>query len=171
MAPVLIIGLIVLMMGGLLAWLRRGWVVVTVEGRSMAPTLVPGDRVLVRRIPPARIQVGQVVVVEKPVDGGWRTPPLAHSAAPATDRSWIVKRAVAGPGDPVPTDVMPATFAGDVATSRSGVAGSDGDIARVPLGQFMLLGDNRDGSLDSRSFGFVPGSRILGPVHRRMGPA
>lgn len=133
-------------LGALLAWLRRGWVLVTVEGPSMLPTLDPGDRILVRRTDPSRIRVGQVVVVERPDTGGWVTPPLTGWAVPPAGHRWIVKRAVAGPGDPVPADVP------------------DAGHTAVPPGCFVLLGDNRNESFDSRIFGFVPGSRILGPV-------
>jgi signal peptidase I len=64
-------------------WLRRAWLVVTVVGSSMQPTLRPGDRVLVRRAP-RRIRVGQIVV---------------HAMEPQL----VIKRVAAVPGDPVPT--------------------------------------------------------------------
>ncbi|MGR6322063.1 S26 family signal peptidase [Micromonospora soli] len=162
MVYALIAGSVGLTLGVLLIRLRRGWVLVTVEGRSMVPALAPGDHVLVRRIPPTSIQVGQMVVVEKPVDGAWPTPPLAGGASPSTDRSWIVKRAVAGPGDPVPADVIAAVGGGPGADDGPAA----GDVPQVPSGYFVLLGDNRDASFDSRIFGFVPAARILGPVRR-----
>jgi len=37
---------------------------------------------------------------------------------------------------------------------------------RVPLNNFFVLGDNRDDSRDSREWGFVPRSNILGEVFR-----
>ncbi|MEO3747703.1 S26 family signal peptidase [Plantactinospora sp. B5E13] len=143
-------------LGGLLVRVRRCWVLVTVDGRSMVPTLEPGDRVLVRRVLPSAVRTGQVVVVEEPLGGSWDTPPLAEGVAPGPERRWIVKRAVAGPGDPVPATPMPP-------------GGSA--LSRVPPGRFVLLGDNRPDSCDSRDFGFVPGDRILGSVRRVLRPA
>ncbi len=79
--------------GGMLRWIRRGWLVVTVEGESMLPAFRPGQRVLARRGPvPA---MGDVVVFAK------------------TPGSLMLKRVVAVPGGPAPTflrahgDVVP----------------------------------------------------------------
>jgi len=78
-----------------LAALRRRWVVVTVEGESMAPTYADGDRVLVRRVGADAVRAGQVVVVERP-----------------EVRRCVIKRAVAVPGDPVPVDRVPLLGSG-----------------------------------------------------------
>lgn len=37
---------------------------------------------------------------------------------------------------------------------------------KVPEGQFLMLGDNRDSSADSRYFGFVPRKQIVGKAER-----
>ncbi|UCD75231.1 MAG: signal peptidase I [Phycisphaerales bacterium] len=39
------------------------------------------------------------------------------------------------------------------------------DEITVPAGQYFMMGDNRDNSGDSRSFGFVPRHRILGRAY------
>ena len=36
----------------------------------------------------------------------------------------------------------------------------------VPTGQFMMLGDNRDNSADSRFIGFVPRELLIGRAER-----
>ena len=36
----------------------------------------------------------------------------------------------------------------------------------VPAGRYLVMGDNRDNSFDSRYFGFVPRSEILGQATR-----
>lgn len=53
----------VALIGGALAVVRR----IEIEGESMLPTLVPGDRVLMVRI--VRPRVGQLVVLHDPRDG------------------------------------------------------------------------------------------------------
>jgi signal peptidase I len=42
---------------------------------------------------------------------------------------------------------------------------SFGPVA-VPDGQYLMLGDSRDNSKDSRFFGFVPRDSIVGRAHR-----
>jgi signal peptidase I len=113
--------------------LRTGYVAVRVDGVSMEPTLRPGDRVLVRRMRPHRLRRGQVVV-------------FAH---PGGDTPYLVKRAVALPGDPVPP--LP------------GLAGS-----RVPAGSLVVLGDNPHASFDSRQAGYFAADTLLGVVVRRL---
>ncbi|WP_248960691.1 S26 family signal peptidase [Sphaerisporangium perillae] len=117
---------------------RRRYLVVTVHGESMAPTYREGERVLVRRAPLAEVRPGQVVVVEDPVPPG----------------RWIIKRAAALPGDPVP---------GEVAAAAGAAPGS-----RVPAGCLVLLGDNPAASADSRRFGYIPAGRLLGVVSRSL---
>jgi signal peptidase I len=147
----------------LAAALTRRWVVVTVRGPSMQPAYFDGDRVLVRR---GRLPVvGEVAVVEQPVDpgpsatgpgprAGWAAEPVAAAAGTAAmrERRWMIKRVAAGPGDPVPREP------GSVLT------GSADD--RVPPGRLVLVGDNRGVSLDSRRLGYFPVERILGSVVR-----
>ena len=76
--------------------LRQRFVIVTVSGDSMMPTLVPGDRVLVRRARVSQVSPGQVAVIEMPgIDGNWSTP----LRGPVGQRAWMIKRVAAVPGD------------------------------------------------------------------------
>ncbi|MET9343733.1 MULTISPECIES: signal peptidase I [unclassified Nonomuraea] len=124
-------------------WVRRRYVVVTVEGTSMLPTLADGDRVLVLRRRIDQVSRGDVVVLEPP-------PTPAEPGPPGPDgRQWNIKRAVALPGDPVPP-------------------GIDDSVTRVPAGALVVLGDNSD-SVDSRQRGFFDADRLLGVALRRFG--
>ncbi len=92
---------------------------VVVEGRSMEPTLAPGDRLLVARTGHG-FHAGDVVAVRDPRDR----------------RRVLVKR-----------------------------------IGAVLEDGLVLHGDNPGASTDSRSFGLVPSSAVLGRVVRRYAPS
>ncbi|WP_200926664.1 S26 family signal peptidase [Sphaerimonospora mesophila] len=141
-----------------LVTLRRRLAVITVEGRSMEPALRSGDRVLVRRVPLGRVRRGDIVVIAQP------EPAPRHPATVGgrPDRgvrdiaqgSWVIKRAAALPGDPVPAPVAAAV---------SAAPGSP-----VPAGRLVALGDNAALSFDSRTHGYYSGDRVLGVVLRRI---
>ncbi|GLF99552.1 S26 family signal peptidase [Streptomyces yaizuensis] len=119
--------------------LRTRLLAVTVTGPSMEPALGDGDRVLVRRRA-HRVARGDIVVLDAP---------------PGTHRDGLViKRVAAAPGDPVP-----ALFA-------DRIGGPPG--ATVPPDCFLLLGDNRSVSVDSRHFGYVARARLTGVVVRSL---
>lgn len=143
-----------------LAWMLRHQVaVVTVVGSSMRPTLSHGDRVLVCRASLRRLRPGLVAVIEKPgPENTWTTSPPRW---PGRDRTWMIKRVAALPGDPLPDLTHPSgAFPRAPAVPPAG---------RVPRGTFVALGDNPGGSYDSRVFGCCPGDRLLGVVVRRYG--
>jgi signal peptidase I len=133
---------------------RRRFTVVDVFGSSMEPSMPSGERVLVKRIKLADVQHGDVVVVERPDrSDSWSTkaPSSRSSATRGRRRSWLVKRAVALPGDPVP-----AEFA---ATEET-----------VPAGRLVVLGDSASAGIGSHSIGYVPADRVLGVVVKRLPP-
>ena len=126
--------------------------VVRVEGDSMYPALLPGDRVLVTR--------------------GYGDPtPGDIVSVTVTDRGkrvGVLKRVVALPGDTV-------SFAGDVAyvngapsyVAPQAIIGADARVIDpfvVPEGTIIVLGDNRPVSLDSRFIGPVPLEDVEGRV-------
>ncbi|MFD2416584.1 S26 family signal peptidase [Amycolatopsis pigmentata] len=126
-------------------------VIVTVRGTSMEPAFRDGDEVLVHRR--RALTAGAVVVVERPTHRSeWPGRPVhALSGGSALRRrEWMIKRVLAAPGDPVPSEQVPA------------LAGI-GD-QRVPPGKLVLLGDNRKASFDSRQLGYISAERVLGVV-------
>jgi signal peptidase I len=132
------------------AAVRRFFVVVRVTGTSMLPAFGPQDRVLVRRGTGTRMRAGAVAVLAESRDVlSWR---LTSPATPALGEvTWVIKRIAAVPGDAVPESVRAAASRADV----------------VPDGMLVVLSDNPEGN-DSRRWGFIPASRVLGPVVLRI---
>lgn len=63
---------------------------------------------------------------------------------------WLIKRVAAAPGGPVPRSRVPAL--------------AHVPEQNVPRGKLVLLGDNPDVSLDSRTLGYFPSGQLLGRV-------
>jgi signal peptidase I len=142
---------------------------------SMEPTLVPGDRVIVAKVPyyfhdPQR---GDVIVFEEPdpakepergVWGAithWLGQGLGFSPP---DNSDYIKRVIGEPGDVVSArngDV----YVNDVRISEPYLHERTARFPEttVPEGELFVMGDNRSNSLDSRfGLGFVPIDRVVG---------
>lgn len=146
-------GIALAALAALIAWLRRRVVVVDVDGRSMQPTLYAGDRVLVLRRSLRHIRTGDIVVVENPLRQ--RLGVAARGSRNLAGHTWMIKRAAAVPGDPVPASLAAAV---------SAAAGTP-----VPERRLLVLGDNPAHSADSRQHGYVPEDRVLGVVVHRFG--
>ncbi|MEV0157540.1 S26 family signal peptidase [Micromonospora sp. NPDC050686] len=122
---------------------RRRWLLVAVDGPSMSPTLLPGDRVLARRAGSRPVTVGDVVV--------FRRPPRPGDPA-GQPGPYLVKRVAAVPGDVTPD------LGGDSVLVPGRV---------VPPATVVLVGDNRADSVDSRMFGYLPAERVVAVVDPR----
>ncbi|MEV4378056.1 S26 family signal peptidase [Streptosporangium sp. NPDC049644] len=144
-----------------LLWLRRRYVVITVNGLSMHPTYGDGERVLIRRVPVPAVRPGQVVVFaalpdrarqELEAEAGGRGSP--EDPVRVDVPRWMIKRAIAVPGDLVPRRECPALRSVPEPT--------------VPAGHLVVLGDNPKWSYDSRQSGYVAPGRLMGVVVRRL---
>ena len=138
--------------------LRRRYLLVTVTGRSMAPTYSAGDRLLVRRSGVGALRTGTVVVFRSPDVQDPQAFEAAHQGSDTVryrmpDTRLLVKRVAAAPGDRLPTELAAL-----------------GDEA-VPEGSIAALGDNPTVSYDSRTYGYVPGELIIGFAVRRFSRA
>ncbi|MEV4461935.1 S26 family signal peptidase [Microbispora sp. NPDC049633] len=139
-----------------LAAARRRFVVVRVAGTSMVPTYQPGDRVLIRRGARPALRRGQVVVFRRLRPDGTGSADGRGSPRPVPGPrgvEWLIKRVAAMPGDTVP------------AHAAAGVHFAPGDV--VPAGRLVVLGDGPT-SADSRHWGYLPVSEVLGTVVRRL---
>jgi signal peptidase I len=136
--------------------------VTEVRQRSMETTLFQNDRVLVSKVD-YRLgapKAGDIVVFN-----------------PTTDTSIpFVKRIVAVAGDVVEVRDGRLFVNGRVAVhadARGNTMPQSPQVRypyTVPAGQFFALGDNREQSSDSRSFGAQPYDRIIGKVILRFWP-
>jgi signal peptidase I len=149
----------------LLAFLVRAFVFQTfwIPSASMTPTLGVYDRVLVQKAFYSwrDVREGDIVVFSHP--------PLDNCPGPQGD---LVKRVIALPGQTIyssgssiyingrllaePYLPQPDPLGPPIASSQHPY--------RVPPGEFYVLGDNRADSCDSRYWGPVKGSTIIGKV-------
>lgn len=106
---------------------------VTVSGWSMAPSLLPGERLLIDRLAYAR---------DKP-----RRDEVVLAAHPLEPNLRVVKRLIGVPGDVVDDGIT------------------------LGRGQYWVEGDNPEGSTDSRVFGPLRRSDLLGRAWLRYWPA
>ena len=142
-----------------------------VRGDSMRPTLRDGDLMHVRRLSSkgARYRRGSIVVAEMP--------------SPSGDDSLLtnVKRVVGLPGELVRVGSGGAVSIEGISLSEPYLepeeqfAPGPGLLWLCDDDAYFLMGDNRADSWDSRRFGPVPASNIVGrmwlrlPTHRLLG--
>ena len=142
---------------------------------SMEPTLVPGDRVLVLKVPyyfgdPDR---GDIIVFEDPDPSGvpergivsgffhWMFEGLGVQRPDSED---FIKRVIGTPGDTVWARDGQVYVNGEAVEEPYLTQPTD-DFRKttVPEGRLFVMGDNRGNSLDSRfSLGFVPIEKVIG---------
>lgn len=152
---------------------------------SMKPTIIEGDRILVNkaaydiRIPFTHVSLHRV---SDPATGDI----VVFDSAAAGKR--LVKRVVGVPGDVVeltdnilhinerPLEYAPHASSGvtvdlteellgiahKIRVTKGGSRLSSFSPVEVPAGHYLVLGDNRDASADSRVIGFVPRKEIVG---------
>ena len=148
-----------------------------IPSRSMEPTLDVGDRVVVNRLA-YRLgdpDPGQVVVFLRPtgVDQPAATGPVSWvrravaqglgGTPPGSED--LIKRVVGVPGDELEGRDGHLIRNGaevDEPYLRPGTFTSDFGKVRVRPGHVWVMGDNREDSADSRSFGQVPRSALVG---------
>ncbi|WP_409304601.1 signal peptidase I [Peribacillus sp. SCS-155] len=141
-----------------------------VEGQSMQPTLQDGNRLVVNKIGYQIADIHRFDII------------VFH----ATDQEDYVKRVIGLPGDdivykddnlyingrkyqePYLTGYK-QPFPGQRLTGDF-TLGELTDSKTVPNGKLFVLGDNRLGSMDSRHFGFIPISKVVGKVDVRYWP-
>lgn len=118
----------------------------SIPSASMAPTLQAGDH----------------IVVTPYVFG---SPERGHVVVFSSGDEMIVKRIIAVPGELIDSRMGRPRVGGYTLAEPYVVRpASTGAIESqlIPQNCYFVMGDNRDDSIDSRSRGLVPGSRIVG---------
>lgn len=130
-----------------------------IDGQSMEPTFHNGEKVIINQIvyslsEPSR---GDIVVIESPID---------HDDT-------LIKRIVALPGDSFKIEkgnvIINNHQINEFYLSKKNITKDDvflkeGHDYLVPNANYIVLGDNRLNSTDSRTFGFVSENLIQGKV-------
>ncbi len=136
-----------------------------VSGTSMYPNFQNGDYVLVDELtyrlrPPER---GEVVVFHDPQDYG----------------TYFIKRVIGLPNEKVTIQndkitvydaADPGGFVLDESYLPSGTITSGDATYTLSTSSYLMLGDNRPFSYDSRSWGLLPAQNIVGLVRVRLWP-
>lgn len=140
-----------------------------VIGASMEPTFYSGERILVERITKylEPYERGDVVVLHPPGD----------------DNVDYIKRIIGVEGDVVKVldckvyisrdgnrFKLEEPYLYEGICTQEGPKLKEGRSLRIEEDQFLVLGDNRNKSADSRSFGLIEEGRILGKVVFRFWP-
>ena len=160
----------------------------SIPSASMSPQLLVGDRVLVSKLayPMHEAHRGDIVVFDCPPDADCtdvvESPALVTRAlfgvleavglrAPSTEE--YIKRVVALPGETVEGRSGTVYVDGRRLVEPylpAGTATGDFGPVEVPPGHLFVMGDNRPSSTDSRVFGPIPRSNVVGRTIVRVWP-
>ena len=171
-------GLLVVLVAVLVAVLLRAYVVQTfyIPSGSMEPTLQIGDRILVNKLSYHLhgVDRGDIVVFGRPATENCGGPEVND----------LVKRVIGLPGDVVSLaqgrvyidgrrldeSWLPASEQGDTQPGPPGNAANLEHSFTVPANDYYVMGDNRADSCDSRYWGPISRSLIVGKVEMRVWP-
>ncbi len=157
---------VVLLVAAAVAILLRAFVVQAffVPSPSMVPTLQEGDRILVIKtsLLTGPVKRGTIIVFHKPT---------IFPCSGGDDVEDLVKRVIGLPGETIWSVANTIYIDGKALNEpdwyRSGYAevGSDPiNKETIPAGDYFVMGDNRTDSCDSRVFGPIPSSSVVGQV-------
>ncbi len=158
---------VILIIAVLASFLVRMYAVQTffIPSGSMEPTLHVGDRILVNKLSVrfGTINVGDIIV--------FKAPPTEH----CDDGSYsdLVKRVIGLPGQII-TSKGNTVYVNGKPLKEPWKYWPDLNPAikklKVPANNYYVMGDNRANSCDSRFWGTVPRSDIIGKAFFRMWP-
>lgn len=145
---------------------------------SMEPTLKVHDRVLVNKLSYKvhSVHRGDIVVFDRPTCQSKDTPGWATCGESATIKD-LIKRVVALPGETISLRDGAVVVDGRRLTegyvhgqTTEPICAFPRQSYKVPEGDVFVMGDNRHNSTDSRCFGPIPKSKIVGRAFIRVWP-
>lgn len=159
---------LIIVVAVLASFLVRTYVFQTffIPSSSMNPTLWKGDRIIVNKLSVefGTINIGDIVVFKAPPD-------VAKDCGDAvTD---LVKRVIGLPGDHLSSKGNTIYVNGKPLDQKWTVwptIGTPISPTTVPAGQYFMMGDWHAKSCDSRTWGTVPRSDLIGKVFVRIWP-
>lgn len=137
----------------------------TVRSTAMVPNIQPGTNVLVLRpsLLTGPIKLGEVIFFHQPN--------RPHCSDVTSNSRDMVKRVIGLPGQRIHSegqriyiDGQPLEEPGWYNVPFGEVGSARIPLTTVPPDSYFVMGDNRTDPCDSRSFGAIPGSSIVGTV-------
>ena len=134
-----------------------------IEGSSMDPTLVPGERLLVNRFVYAKSPFSLFGDGAYLFDGPKRGDVVVFHP-PTGSSTDFVKRIIGLPGDVIDLDGESVYVNGEKTSwvSEKTTRRHENYPLTVPPGEYFVLGDNRNVSIDSRTWGFIAADTLVG---------
>ena len=135
-----------------------------IPSASMEPTLHIGDRIIINKLSVdfGTIHTGDIVV--------FKAPPAENCGTKVAD---LVKRVIGVPGDRLTSKANTIYINGkplDETWPHDEPLGTPIGNVTVKPGQYFVMGDNHPDSCDSRYWGTVPRSDIIGKAFVRIWP-
>lgn len=171
-----------------------------VQQPSMQTTFMPGDRLILSRITrtaKGKYERGEIITFEAPSttiisssNTNFEYPVAMYENEPEglwnkfvyyvleMNKTSYIKRIIGVEGDHIEIkdgkvylndEELQENYLNEGVTTNMGISGVYSDIT-VPEGYVFVMGDNRNHSVDSRSFGCIPVSKIEGKVWIRFWP-
>lgn len=132
-------------------------------GSAMEPTLISGDRILVRKSATYTPKRGDIVVFKSPMDPNV---PWVKRVVAFEDESVEIR----GGDVYINGEKIECTPVQEIEYISKGDLGIEGKPITVPKSSLFVLGDNSSNSFDSRFYGSIPDADLIGKAYKIYWP-